>query len=120
MKNQTYQPTELYDGYDGVGNAEAILQYMHELQNTGVHAALPDTVSYNTVIGAYTRVTKKVNKDAHIKAKKFLRDMINLRNNGNQLVAPDHRYYIHLISSWVKNNQPNSSERPYWWLHRIW
>ena len=51
MKNQIYQPTELYDGYDGVGNAEAIVQYMHELQNTGVHAALPDTVTYNTVIG---------------------------------------------------------------------
>ena len=111
MKNQTYQPAKLYDGYDGVGNAEAIVQYMHELQNTGVHYTLPNTVTYNTSIGAYTRVAKKVNKDANLKAKKVLRDMVNLRNNGNPPIAPEHRSYNHLISAWVKNKQPKSSEK---------
>ena len=31
MKNQTYQPTDFSDGYDKAGNAEEIVQYMHEL-----------------------------------------------------------------------------------------
>ena len=108
MQYQTYQPTDFYDGYDEVVNAESIVQYMHELQNTGVHAAAPDTVTYNTVIGAYARFTNKVNKDAPLKAEKVLRDMIHLRNNGNLLIAPDHRSYNHLISVWVKTKLPNS------------
>ena len=33
IKNKTYKPTNLSDGYDKVGNAEAIVNYMHELQN---------------------------------------------------------------------------------------
>ena len=62
MKNQTYQPTDFSDGYVKVGNAEEIVQYMHELKNAGVHAAAPDTVTYNTVIGAYAIVSNKANK----------------------------------------------------------
>ena len=45
MQNQTYQPTDFSDGYDKVGNVEAILQYMHELKNAGVHSASPYTVT---------------------------------------------------------------------------
>ena len=67
MQNQTYQPTELSDGYDVVCNAEAIVKYMHQLQNAGVHDVAPDTVTYNTVIGQYTRVSNKVNRDAPLK-----------------------------------------------------
>ena len=91
MKNQAYQPTDFSDGYDKVGNAEAIVQYMHEFQNSGVHDEAPDTFTYNTYIGAYGRVTSKVNKDTPIKAKKVLRYMIHLCNNRNLLIAPDHR-----------------------------
>ena len=101
MKNQTYQPTDLSDGYDEVGNSEAIVQYMQELQNSGFHAAAPYTVTYKTVIGACARVSNKVNKAAPLKAENLLRDMINLRNNGNTFIAPDHRSYNHLISAWL-------------------
>ena len=45
MQNQTYQPTDFSDGYDKVGNVEAIVQYMHELKNAGVHSASPYTVT---------------------------------------------------------------------------
>ena len=93
---------------------------MHELQNTGVHDAAPDTVTYNTVIGAYARVTNKVNKDTPLRAEKVLRDMIHFCNNGKPLVAPDHRSYNHLISAWMKTKQPSSSNRADWWLHRMW
>ena len=81
---------------------------MHELKNEGVHAAAPDKFTYNTVIGEYKRVAKKVNKYDPLKAEKVLRDMIHLRNNGNLLIAPDHRSYNHLISVWVKTKLPNS------------
>ena len=83
---------------------------MHELQNTGIHYTLPNTVTYNASIGAYTRVTKKVNKDAHIKVKKVLGDMINLRNNGNPLIAPKHRSYNELVIAWLMTKQPKSSD----------
>ena len=97
MQNQIYQPTEFSDGYGKVGNAESIVQYMHKLQNTGVRAAAPDTVGYNTVIGAYARVSNKVNKDAPLKVEKLLRGMIHLRNNINPLIMPEHISYNHLI-----------------------
>ena len=51
MKNQTYQPTYFFGGYEEVGNTEASVQYMHELKNSGDHSAWLDTVTYNTVIG---------------------------------------------------------------------
>ena len=98
MKNQTYQTTDLYDDYDKVGNAKAIVQYMNDLQNSGFHAAAPDTVTYNSVIGAYASVANKVNKYALLGAEKVLRYMNHLRNNGNPLIAPDHRSYNNLIS----------------------
>ena len=62
MKNQAYRPADFSDDYDKVGNAEAIFQYMNDLQNPGAHYAAPYTVTYNTVIGAYARVANKVNK----------------------------------------------------------
>ena len=105
MQNQTYQPTDFSDGYDKVGNAGAILQYKHELQNSVFRAEAPDTVTYNTVIGGYSRVSKKFNKYAPLKAEKVLRDMIHLRNNGNTLIALGHRSYNKLISSWVKTKK---------------
>ena len=46
--------------------------------------------------------------------------MIHLHNNGNPLIAPDHRSYDHLVSDWVITRQPNSSEISDWWLHRMW
>ena len=72
---------------------------MHELKNAGVHAAAPDTVTYNTLIGEYLRVSKKFDKDAPLKAEKVLRDVIHFHNNVNPLIAPYHRYYNHLISA---------------------
>ena len=36
--------------------------------------------------------------------------MINLRNNVNPIIVPDHRSYNHLISAWVKTKKPNLSE----------
>ena len=108
MKNKTYQPTDFSDSYGKVGNSEAIVQYMDELQNSGVHAAAPDEITYNTVIGEYARVVNKVNKDDTLKAEKVLMDMIILRNTRNPLIAPDHRSYNHLISVWVKTKLPNS------------
>ena len=120
MQYQTYQPTDFSDGYDKVLNTEAIVQYMHELQNTGVHAAAPDTVTYNTVIGAYARVANKVNKDAPLRAEKVLRDMIHFPITGKPLVAQDLMSYNQLISAWMKTKQPSSSDRSDWWLHRMW
>ena len=58
MQNQTYQPTDLYYGYYRIGNSEAILQYIHELQNEGVHAAAPATVTYNTDWGVHKSCQK--------------------------------------------------------------
>ena len=72
---------------------------MQELQNSGFHAAAPYTVTYKTVIGACARVSNKVNKAAPLKAENLLRDMINLRNNGNTFIAPDHRSYNHFIGA---------------------
>ena len=84
---------------------------MHELQNAGVHAAAPDTVTYNTVIGAYARFSNKVNKDAPLKAEKVLRDMIHLRNNGNILILTEHSSYNHLVSVWLKTKKPNPDQQ---------
>ena len=92
---------------------------MHELQNSGVHTAAPYTVTYNTFIGAYARVSKIVNKDASLKAERVLGDTIHLRNNINPLIAPEHRSYNQLISAWVNTKQLNSSEKSYWWWCRM-
>ena len=100
IKNQTYQPTDFSGGYEKVSNSEAIVHYMHELQNSGVHATASDTVTYDTCIGAYTISSNMFNTDAPLKAEKVFRGMIHLRNNGNLLVAPDHRSYDHLVSAW--------------------
>ena len=120
MKNKTYQPTDFSDSYGKVGNSEAIVQYMDELQNSGVHAAAPDIATYNTVIGEYSIVINKVNKYAPIKSEKMLRNIIHFRNNRNPLIAPDHRSYNNLIIAWLKTKQPNSAEWSYRWLHRMW
>ena len=114
MKNQSYQPTGFSDGYDKVGSAEAIVQYMHELQNEGVHSSARDTVTYNTVIGVYASFSNKVNKYSSLEAEKLLRDMIYFRNNRNPLIAPDHRYYNHLVSDWVITKQTNSAGQSDW------
>ena len=110
MKNQTWKPTEFSDSYYKVGNSEAIVQYMHELQNSGVRDTAPDIVTYKTVIREYARVVKNVYKEAPLKAKKVVRDMIYLRNNINPIIAPYHRSYNPLISDWVKTKQLNSAE----------
>ena len=88
---------------------------MHELQNSGVHTAAAYTVTYNTFIGAYARVSKIVNKDASLKAERVLGDTIHLRNNINPLIAPEHSSYNQFISAWVNTKQLNSSEKSYWW-----
>ena len=110
MKNQTWKPTEFSDSYYKVGNSEAIVQYMHELQNSGVRDTAPDIVTYKTVIREYARVVKNVYKEAPLKAEKVVRDMIYLRNNINPIIAPYHRSYNPLISDWVKTKQLNSAE----------
>ena len=83
---------------------------MHELQNVGVHAAAPDKVTYNTVIGLYTRVSNKFNKYSPLKSEKVLIDMIHFHNNRNLLIAPGNRSYNHLVSAWVNTKKPKPAE----------
>ena len=113
MKYQTYQPTDFSDGYYKVVNEESIVQYMNKLQNSGVHSEALDTVTYNTVIGAYARFAKNVNKDAHIKAEKVLTNMIHLCNNGNLSLHLNIGLIIILVITWLMTKQPNSSEKSY-------
>ena len=93
---------------------------MHRLKNSGVHAAAPDTVTYNKVIGACIIFSRKDNKEAPLKAEKVLRDMIHLRNKGNPITMPDHRSHNHLIVAGVKTKQQTLAEWSEWWLHRMW
>ena len=108
------QTTDLYDGYDEVGNAEENFQYMHELQNAGFNVAAPDTVTYSKVIGSYTRVSNQVNKGDPIKSEKVLRDIIHLCNNGSTLIATDHMSYNKFVIAWMKTKQTNSTQWSYW------
>merc|ERR1740124_1050939 len=43
--------------YDDIERVKEILQYMHDLHDSGSICVVPNTVAYNPLIGAYARIS---------------------------------------------------------------
>ena len=81
------------DGFDEAQKAEAILEYMHDLFDAGSTEVLPDTFAYNSVIGAWSKISSEYNVDAPRRAEEILREMIELFESGSPQVIPDNYSY---------------------------
>ena len=78
------------NGLEEIEMVEDILQYMHKLHDAGLEYVIPNTVSYNTLITAWARLSGPLHPDAPLRAEKVLRKMIALKEEGHPEVAPDH------------------------------
>lgn len=78
------------NGREEIEMVEDILQYMHKLYDAGLDYVIPNTVSYNTLITAWARLSGPLHPDAPLRAEKVLRKMIALKEGGHPEVAPDH------------------------------
>ena len=79
-----------YNGYNEVYNAEAILNYIHDLNDAGHNDVVPDTTAYNCLIKGWANVSNETNKDAPFKAEQIVRRMIEHHLNRDSHVSPDH------------------------------
>lgn len=107
------------NGHDEIKKAEAILEYMHALQEAGADV-VPNTISYNIILGGYARISNEINSDSPLRAERLLRRMMDFQNEENSCIAPDQRSYSHVIRCWAKIKRQNSGERGEWWLRKMW
>jgi hypothetical protein len=78
------------NGLEEIEMVEDILQYMHKLYDAGLDYVVPNTVTYNTLITAWARLSGPLHPDGPLRAEKVLRKMIALKEGGHPEVAPDH------------------------------
>ncbi len=78
------------------------------MENMRVHAGTsdikPDTVTYNTVISAWSKSRGGI--DAAIEVEKFLHKMHQIHNSGNQNVKPNVKTYESVIDCWANSAGP--------------
>jgi hypothetical protein len=77
------------NGLKEMTDAQAILQYMHDLHDAGVEGVIPHTVPYNIILTGYANLSKSRHNNAPLKAEDFLRKMFSHKDNGFVDAAPD-------------------------------
>jgi len=107
-------------GTEELSKAESILDYMHNLYDSGDTDVMPTTDAYNTYVNAFTRTANEVNTKSPLAAEKVLRKMTAFHNDGLLDIQPDQRSYIHVMRAWGKVKRKNSGERAEWWLRNMW
>jgi len=116
--NPSFQSSD--DGHDEVQKAKAILNYMHDLSKAGVIEVKPDTFTYNSVIGAWSKISSEYSEDAPFRAEEVFRDMMELFDQGSPNVTPDLFSYTQIIHAWTKLKSIQSTKRAEWWLRKMW
>ena len=109
------------DPYQEIQKAEDVLKYMHDLEDHGSEDVAPNTIAYNTIIGAHARISSEHFPDAPFRAEEVLRRMVKLHQvQGNSNVIPDERSYLHVIQAWSKAKRLKSGDRAEFWLRRMY
>lgn len=108
------------NGLKEIDEAEAILNYMHDLHNAGAEGVVPHTVPYNILITGWAGLAAFGHDNAQFKAEDILRTMISHRDNGFLEAAPDRVSYEKVITAWSNSAHPNSGKRATWWLKQLW
>lgn len=98
-------------GLYAVRQVEAILEYMHNLSSAGVPNVTVNTVAYNTLISAWTRISGHLYPGAPLQAEKVLRTMRE---------QADYLSYTKVILAWAKSDRANAGIRASWWLDKLW
>ena len=93
---------------------------MHDLEDFGSEDVSPNTVAYNTIIGAHARISNEHFPDAPLSAEKVLRRMLDLHHvQGNVNIIPDERSYLHVIQAWARAKRLKSGDRAEFWLRQM-
>jgi hypothetical protein len=108
------------NGLEEVRQVEAMLQYMHDLYDAGHEGVVPNTVAYNTLLSAWSRLSGNSHADAPFEAEKVLRKMIYRRDQGFEEALPDNISYKKVIIAWANSGHPTADRRAQWWLNRLW
>lgn len=89
-------------GVDEVQKAKSILDYMHALHRAGNTEVTPNTISYNSVISAWSKISSEYNEDAPLRAEELLREMLHLHEDRiYPEINPDHFSYTNVRNSFL-------------------
>jgi hypothetical protein len=80
VTNSSYTRTNA--GVDEVQKAKDILDYMHVIHRAGSTDVIPDSMAYNSVISAWSKISSEYNEDAPLRAEEILREMLHLFEDG--------------------------------------
>lgn len=77
------------NGISELKEAEAILNYMHELHNAGVEGVVPSTVPYNVLITGWASLANFKHNNSPFTAEEILRTMLSHKDKGLVEASPD-------------------------------
>lgn len=132
------------NGVNELNEAEAILNYMHDLYDGGVVGVVPHRIPYNILITGWAAVAGFGHANAPFKAEEIIRKMLSHKDKGFEEAAPDRisfekvrllkiklfqciqilpltgYFHCQIISSWANSGHPNAGKRANWWLQKMW
>jgi hypothetical protein len=77
------------NGVEELGEARAILTYMHDLHDAGVESVIPHRIPYNILITGWSSLAAFGHRDAPFKAEEIVRQMLSHKDKGFADAAPD-------------------------------
>lgn len=81
------------NGISELEEAQAVLSYMHDLQDAGIEGVVPHTVPYNILITGWAAIAGYGHDNAPFKAEEILRTMLSHKDNGFPDRSPDRISY---------------------------
>jgi hypothetical protein len=103
-------------GLAEIEQVEAILKYLHELQQNGYPGVVPNTVVYNILLSAYARISSYNHPEAPLMAEQVLRRMTAIGKDS----SPDYLSFSKVIVAWCNSNRQIAGKRAAYWLDKLW
>jgi len=107
------------DGTAEMRNAEAIMEYIRDLEEFGHVDPGAALIAYNTILSGWARLANEFRPDIAKKSEALLYEMIELSESGKENCAPDVLSYNAVIKAWAKSKRLNSADRAEWWLRKM-
>jgi hypothetical protein len=93
VKDGQWDPDPSQNGLEEIKEAQAILDYMHDLHEASVKGVTPNTVAYNVLISGWAGLAGSKHHPAPFEAEKILTQMMTLKDEGFTHAYPDRLSY---------------------------
>jgi hypothetical protein len=110
----------MMNGINEMNEAEAILNYMHDLHAAGVEGVVPHRVPYNLLMTGWAALAGSKHFNAPFRAEEIIRSMFTHQDNGFTEASPDRISYERVMLAWANSCNSNAGKRSQWWLKKLW